>query len=400
MANKKNTIWFGPSTLIAAAFIGPGTITMCSKAGASFSYELVWALVLSILITLFLQEMASRLGLVTQKGLGEAIESQLPPGIAKLGLLILSFAAIVIGNAAYESGNLGGAILGLSFTGVDHKILAVAMFTCAVALLWKANYYWIEKVLISLVIVMSFAFIITLISLPIEWGKVVHQFWPRNVFEIDRFWMIAALIGTTVVPYNLFLHASTVSKKWKDTEDLSRMRKENNLSILLGGFISMSILMSAAHILEPLGIEVDSAAALRYQVEPILGRSASWVMSFGLFAAGLSSAITAPLAASLAAQGLFGWTEKSWKFTAVWFGVLFIGLLVNLSGIKPIIVIQFAQIANAALLPIIVFFLLYLLNDKRIMGSLHNGFIRNLIGGLVLLFCIGLSFKTMYSIFF
>jgi len=109
--------WFkniGPATLIAAAFIGPGTVTLCSIAGVKFGFNLLWAMLLSIIATLVLQEMSARLGVVSQRGLSEVLRDQIQNPIVKILSFLLIISAIVIGNAAYEAGNISGGVLGLS----------------------------------------------------------------------------------------------------------------------------------------------------------------------------------------------------------------------------------------------------------------------------------------------
>ena len=104
---------FGPSTLVAAAFIGPGTVTTCTIAGVTSGYTMLWSMLFSITATIVLQEMSARLGWATGRGLGEAIRTQFDTGIGKYLSAFLVIAAILIGNAAYEAGNLSGGILGL-----------------------------------------------------------------------------------------------------------------------------------------------------------------------------------------------------------------------------------------------------------------------------------------------
>ena len=104
----------GPGVLIAAAFIGPGTVTLCSIAGASFGYSLLWALLLSIIATIVLQEMSLRIGLITNMGLTEVIRVSIKNKFINRFLILLILCSILIGNAAYEAGNITGASLGLS----------------------------------------------------------------------------------------------------------------------------------------------------------------------------------------------------------------------------------------------------------------------------------------------
>ena len=115
--------------------------------------------------------------------------------------------------------------------------------------------------------------------------------------------------------------------------------------------------------------DVSSAKDLAIQLQPLVGDSAKILMGIGLLAAGLSSALTAPLAAAYAAKGLFGWSEKSNQFRSVWIIILLIGIVFSLLGFKSITIIKFAQIANALLLPLIAVFLIYLCNDKNLLGK-------------------------------
>ncbi|VAW21535.1 Manganese transport protein MntH, partial [hydrothermal vent metagenome] len=109
--------WFkntGPGVLVAAAFIGPGTVTLCTLAGVKYGYSLLWAMTLSIVATVILQEMSARIGIITQKGLAQVIKEQIKSPILNKITIILILSAIVVGNAAYEAGNISGASLGIS----------------------------------------------------------------------------------------------------------------------------------------------------------------------------------------------------------------------------------------------------------------------------------------------
>ena len=112
----------GPGVLVAAAFIGPGTVTVCSIAGVTFGFALIWAIVLSVIATIVLQEMAARLGLIARKGLSEIIRNDLNNPIVKWGVIILIVSSIIIGNAAYEAGNISGGVLGLESLGYSGAI--------------------------------------------------------------------------------------------------------------------------------------------------------------------------------------------------------------------------------------------------------------------------------------
>lgn len=102
----------GPGIFVAAAFIGPGTVTTATMAGAGYGYTLIWAIAFSILATIVLQEMSARLGVITGMGVGDALRKKTQNKFLKVVTFTLVVLAIVIGNAAYEAGNLTGAVLG------------------------------------------------------------------------------------------------------------------------------------------------------------------------------------------------------------------------------------------------------------------------------------------------
>jgi manganese transport protein len=164
---KRRTFRFGPGSLVTAAFIGPGTITTCSLAGAGFGYALLWGLVFSIVATIVLQEMSARLGIITRSGLGEALRKHFSSPFSKIVTTVLVISAIGIGNAAFETGNILGASLGLQtiFVHGDISIRLWAIVTGILAfiLLIMGSYKLIERVLISLVILMSLTFLTTAI---------------------------------------------------------------------------------------------------------------------------------------------------------------------------------------------------------------------------------------------
>ena len=154
----------GPGTLVAAAFIGPGTVTLFTIAGVEYGFSLLWAMVLSILATIVLQEMAARLGVVSQKGLSEVIRSEIKNPTMNKVLIFLILSAIVIGNASYEAGNISGGILGLEtilgelrvdLGSYDLNILTLLVGIGAFILLYIGSYKFLERVLIVLVLLMS-----------------------------------------------------------------------------------------------------------------------------------------------------------------------------------------------------------------------------------------------------
>ncbi|MEJ4088410.1 Nramp family divalent metal transporter [Galbibacter orientalis] len=389
----------GPGVLVAAAFIGPGTVTTCMLTGNSFGFSLLWAMLFSIIATIFLQEMAARIGIITQKGLGDVVATEIYKPWLRWLVITLILGAIVIGNTAYEGGNIGGATLGLqALFGTEHSYLyPLIIGSLAFTFLYIGKYKTIEKILVALVILMSISFILTAIVTKPNIIEILKGLFiptaPKNSLL-----SIIALVGTTIVPYNLFLHASLVSKKWNKTTDLKYAQRDTILSISLGGLVSIAIMITAA---KTQSLEIKNVLDLAIGLEPIYGNSAKYFMGIGLFAAGLTSAITAPLAAAFVANSCFGWGSnmQNKRFKAVWMFIIILGVILMSYGIKPIEVIKLAQIANGILLPIITIFLLWAVNRTSILKTYKNTLIQNIIGIVIVVLTLGLGIMSVLKVF-
>ncbi|TBN06363.1 divalent metal cation transporter [Hyunsoonleella flava] len=396
----------GPGPLVAAAFIGPGTVTVCTLSGVQFGYALLWAMVLSIFATIVLQEMTARLGLVTQRGLSNVIRQEIKSPFLKFSAIILVISAIVIGNAAYEGGNISGGVLGLEtlfgastipFGSFQLNGYSFLIGISAFILLYIGNYKVLERALVMLVILMSLAFLTTAALTKPNLSELFKgAFVPQ--FPSGSTLLIIALIGTTVVPYNLFLHASLVKEKWQDVKDLKHARADTFLAVILGGLVSMSIIVAAT------SIQIDTirnAADLALGLEPLFGSFSKYFLAMGLFAAGITSAITAPLAAAYVAAGCFGWNSnlKSLKFRSVWILILVMGVVISSSGLKPIEIIKFAQVANGFLLPIITGFLLWAMNRAQLLGKHRNTILNNVFGGVIFVISLLLALTALNKVF-
>jgi Mn2+/Fe2+ NRAMP family transporter len=215
---------------------------------------------------------------------------------------------------------------------------------------------------------------------------------------------VIALIGTTVVPYNLFLHANAVQEKWPATgnlgDNLRESRWDTGLAVGLGGLITLSIVSTAATAYFTTGLEFN-AQSMGRQLEPLLGPAANYIFAAGLFAGGLTSAITAPLAAGYAVCGAMGWSQdlNSRPFKMVWGVVLLAGMVFAAAGSKPLAAIVFAQAANGFLLPIVAIFLLVVMNRRSLLGDHCNGPAANVLGAIVVLVAIGLGGVKLAGVF-
>ena len=394
--------WFrdiGPGVLIAAAFIGPGTVTLCTIAGASFGYSLIWAIVLSTFATIVLQEMSLRIGLVTRMNLAEVLRTSIKSILLNRLIILLIISSIIIGNTAYEAGNITGASLGISAIINYESINYIPVFIGLIAfvILYQGDYKILERSLVLLVIIMSVSFFITAIMTKPDITNLLNGIFKPKVNSSNLI-VVLGLIGTTVVPYNIFLHSSLVSEKWNSIDKLKVARIESFISILLGGLVSLSIIITAASVSNQ---NVTGVIDLAKGLEPLYGKFAIYFLGLGLFASGITSSITAPLAAAYVAKSCFGWNNslKSNRFRLVWIFILITGVIVSMININPIEIIKFAQFSNSLLLPIIAIILLWLINDKNIISSKYNYKYQNIFGFFIVIISLILGIKGLIFLF-
>lgn len=373
---------------IAAAFIGPGTVTTCTLAGVDFGIELLWALTISIVITYYFQEIAARLGWVLNEDLDQIIMRGIKQPLLRFAVLGLIVSSIFIGNAAYQGGNLSGTLIGLqllSDQSISKTVLMILIGLGVLTMLWNGRFELIKRLLMLLVVLMGISFLITAIYLGPGILTLLKAAFIPTLKESNTL-MIVALVGTTVVPYNLFLHTALVKQSRSEISSHQLLKKDALLSILIGGLISMAILVTAASAgSQGISSVIDLAAIL----EPSLGEWSKYIVGFGLFAAGFTSSITAPLAAGLVTASVFRSnegvvSERFSKFAAIL--VFAIGWGVTMVGSAPIEIIKFAQIANGILLPIVAITLFILSRNKGLLGELANTKGQNILGIILVLF--------------
>lgn len=392
----------GPGALVTAAFIGPGTVTACTLAGATHGYALLWALLFATVATIALQEMSARLGLITHKGLSANLADLFANSVLRWPLIALVGVALYAGNAAYEAGNLAGAALGIeAIAGAEEgegafSVAVIAIAGLAAALLLTGSYALIERALLVLVAIMTLAFAATFAITQPDLGALLGGLVTPSIPD-GALLTVVALIGTTVVPYNLFLHASAVARKGGVADDLGAVRADTSISIGIGGLIAILIASTAAGSLFSAGIAVENAGDMARQFEPLFGSWSRYLLGVGLLAAGLTSAITAPMATGFAMTEILRLPSeaKSLAFRGIALSVLVIGAGLSLAGVRPVEVILAAQFANGLLLPILAGFLLYAMNRRDLLGQYVNGWLANGAGLVVALVAAGLGVRLV-----
>lgn len=402
--SRSRRLRFGPGLIIAASFIGPGTITTSVVTGASYGFALAWTVLFSIIATIILQEMSGRLGIATRLSLGEALRTVFASRIARMAMVVLVVAAIGIGGASYAGGDTTGTALALStVTGIDQRIIVVVVIAFIGALLWTGSYKAIEVVLTVLVVILGLIFVVTVVVVQPPISEMLKGLFVPTI-PSGSLLVAIALIGTTVVPYNLFLQSSLVQEKWGKgdvEESLKESRRDTVLSISVGGVITLAVMATAFGGMYVKGMTAETAEDMTQALEPLLGSAAPWVFATGLFAAGFTSAVAGPLGAAYAISGTLGLSTdlKAKPARIIWISVLVIGGIFAVTGINPVQIIILAQAANGLLLPIIAAFLMIVMNNRRLMGRYRNGVVANILGWLICLVVTGLAVFQLADLF-
>ncbi|MGF1509732.1 MAG: NRAMP family divalent metal transporter [Myxococcota bacterium] len=383
----------GPGALVTAAFVGPGTVATCTVAGATHGYTLLWALAFSLGATLVLQDMAARLGAGARLGLGEALVRRTDHPWWARGLLAgLILLALVVGNGAYEAGNLAGAALGLEALWgrpISTSSTVLIVVAAATVMFIAGGLRRLQSLLVWLVLCMSVLFSVVFVATGPNLSRIAQGLMPG--VSSETLTLTLALIGTTVVPYNLFLHAAA-ARHHRFEGGVTEARREAALSVGLGGLVSLSILGTAAQLFQH---ESASVADLIASLESTFGGWARVVVGGGLFAAGLTSSLTAPMAGALVAGELLSDESGPVGLKAVGLMILGAGAAVAVSGFDLMFVIVAAQAANGVLLPLVVGFLVMTMNRRNLLGRAANGWVSNLLGVFAFAVSLGLGIRLM-----
>ena len=388
----------GPAIIITAAFIGPGSLTVCATAGVDFGYELLWAILLSCLITIFFQNTVAYISFRSKQGLIELFNNKLSNSIFKFFFVGWILITIFIGNSAFEAGNISGAYIGLknlidlsSFNISEsikfHTYIFIALII--ISLIWKENNRLLKNILLIAVLLMSISFLFAAFLTSPNIQELIKGFLIPK-WSPEKWGTIVALLGTTIVPYNLFLHAALV-KKDLDNLQISYLRRDTIISVCMGGIISSAIVITAS------GANINQISSINDlgdSLKNLYGESSQVLVSIGIFAAGITSAITAPIAAGFVVEESFINYPKSKllkKATTIF--IVTIGLLFSVLDYNPIELIKSAQIANGLLLPGVALFICILCfpkkNDSRMIKIRFTGLL------LLFIFFIILSLKFL-----
>ena len=372
----------GPGVITGFAGNEAGGVTTYSSVGALFGFSLLWLLLVASIGLGVIQEMCSRMGLVTGQGLSDLIRERFGVRWTVLAMIVL-----IIANGTNVVAEFAGIAASVELLGVP-RIVSVPIATLAVwSLVVFFSYRFVERVLFVLVLAFL-AYPISVFILRPDWPVVMSGFIPSIPTSPSALVFALALVGTTITPYLLFYMQASVVDKGVDRQSTAYAKVDVFLGAALAGLFAFFIIVVTGTVLHPAGIQVTSAEAAAQALVPLAGARAGLLFAVGLCGASLLGAVVMPLSTSYAICEAFGWESgisKNFReapvFMSLFTLLLVLGAVVVLiPGISLIPLIISAQIANGVLLPIVLVFILRLAADRRLMGDAANGRLATVLG--------------------
>ncbi|MCL5036877.1 MAG: Nramp family divalent metal transporter [Chloroflexi bacterium] len=387
------------------AVLGPGIITSImdndapgittySVCGANYGYRMLWILVVSVIPLIIIQEMCIRMGIVTGKGLGDLIREKYGVKVTFFVLLPLLVANLGTTMAEFAGVAASCQILGIS------KYIAVPVTAFLVWwLVLKASYKQVERVFLFGCVV-YFSYFASVIMARPDWGEVGRSFIHPS-FEMNPGFIAMAItvIGTTIAPWMLFYIQASVVEKGLQKHELTLSR----LDMIVGSFLllifAVSVIVACGAVLYPNGIRVETAKEAAIALRPLAGKYASLLFALGLLNSSVFAASILPVSTSYVTCESLGFEagiDQTYKEAPVFYllyaMLIILGSgLVLIPGLNLITVMLASQTLCGILLPFILFYILKLCNDKRLMGEYTNSKAFNIISWITIVIIMALT---------
>lgn len=391
------------------ALIGPGIITSnvdndaggiatYSLCGARFGYSLLWTLIPITALLIVIQEMSMRMGVVTGKGLSDLIRERF--GVRVTFYLMAAIFIVNLGNVFAE---FAGIAASLGIVGVSKYISVPA----AAALVWllvvKGNYKRVEKVFLAACLV-YISYIVAGIMVHPPWKEIARSVTvPTISFDGGALAMVVGLVGTTIAPWmQFYLQAAVVEKGIKISE--YRLAKWDVVTgSVVVNVVAFFIIVACGATLFIHGVNVTDAADAAAALKPLAGEYASLLFGFGLLNASLFAACILPLSTAFFISEAFGWeagVDKKFseapQFYSLYTAIIALGVAaILLPGIPLLKIMYLSQVLNGVVLPVVIVFMLVLINDRRLMGTHVNRLPQNAVAIAISALIIALSFAMV-----
>jgi Mn2+/Fe2+ NRAMP family transporter len=376
--------------IIAAigGFVDIGDIVFNVAAGATFGYQLLWAVVVGVGGIITYAEMCGRVAAVSEKAVFDVVRERL--GFSA-GLVTLVAGQFV--NLLTLAAEIGGVALTLQLlSGLSYRLLLVLAVSALFVVLWAMPFSWIERVFgyggLCLLV-----FVVAAIKLHPDWGSVAHGFVPSTGTGdgVVYAYYVVGLVGAAMIPYEVYFYSSgAVEERWTP-KDLGINRANVLIGYSLGGLLSFALMISAGALLLPRGIQPDLLGTVSLVAASPIGQLGLILALVGTLFAVSGAAIDSAFSGAYSVAQFFGWEWGKYRhnagaprFTIAWIVMLVLGFLIVVTGVDPILVTEVSVIFAVVALPLTYLPILLVANDRAYMGRNANGVLANFFGGLYL----------------
>jgi len=409
MWKKTKKIWprilfffsvIGPGIIAANADNDAGGISTYSIVGAHFGTTMLWALFLITFSLAITQEMGVRIGLTTRQGLGGVIRERFG-----MRWTVFAMLTLLVANLGTIVAEFAGIASSLSIFGIS-KYIAVPIGALIVWLVLSRGSFKIAERIFLIFSLFYLVYIINGFLIHPNFGEAVSSlFLPHLEWSAPFILTLIAMIGTTITPWGQFFIQSYVVDKGLDVKHYKIEKIEVFVGAFLTNIVSFFIIISTAATLHKYGFRINDAKDAALALRPLAGHFAEILFAFGLFSSSMLGAFILPTTTAYAISEAFGWENgfnSTWKEAKGFYSIILLSLIlaviiVLLPGLPLIKVMLFSQDINGILLPIILIFVMIIINDKKIMGEFANKRTGNIITWLTV---IGIIILTIILLFF
>ena len=392
----KNILGIALGILAAiGGFVDIGDIVFNVEAGATFGYQLLWAVVIGVGGIITYAEMCGRVGAVSQRAVFDAVRERLGFGVG--------FVALIAGqlvNLLTIAAEIGGIAIVLQLlSGLPYRALVVVGVVGLAVVLWLLPFGWIERVFgyggLALLV-----FAVAAVKLNPDWGEVAHGFVPSTgsgSFTVYAYFVVG-LIGAATIPYEVYFYSSgAIEERW-GPRDLGLNKSNAIVGYCLGGFLSFALMISAGALLLPHGISAELLGTVALVAQAPLGEIGLLLALVGILFAVSGAAIDSAFSGAYNVAQFFGWEWGKYRkhagapqFTIAWFVMLLLGFLIVITGVDPVLVTEVSVIFSVVALPLTYLPIFLVANDRAYMGRYRNGRVANVFGGFYLLVILVIS---------
>jgi NRAMP (natural resistance-associated macrophage protein)-like metal ion transporter len=389
----------GPGIITSNVDNDAGGITTYSLAGAKYGFSLLWSLIPITLVLIVVQEMGARMGVVSGKGLSDLIRERFGARITFYLMILL-----VLTNLGNTIAEFAGIAASLEIFGVS-RYLSVPLST--LFLMWlavKGTYRSVEKIFLTACL-FYVSYVVAGFLVQPNWTIVLEAVRrPSLHLETPYLVMLSGLVGTTIAPWMQFYLQSSVVDKGLGSNDLNVVRIDVLVGSIAVSVVAFFIILSCAATLFKAGISIEQASEAALALEPLAGKYCTWLFAFGLFNASMFAAAILPLSTSYTVCEAFGWEsslDKKFSEAPQFYGlycfvIFFSGLIILAPGFPLVGVMFVSQVINGLVLPVVLFFMLKLINDPTIMRHHTNGRLINVFSWISVIILTGLSGSTIF----